>query len=221
MKKLFVIIGMVLISLTVFGQKKIKTAESSENIGNGTNNALVITIYEASASDVEKEWKSLMKDFGAKIFSKKEIFADNASIKMIVPNAIDVYARVEDNKDGSLKMIVAFDLEGIFLSSSQHPDQFKEAKKIVYDFAVNATKNAIGNQLKDAERELKKLEKEQTSLVKEKEGLQKDIVSYKEKIIKAEEDIVKNNAAQEAKKKEIAGQIKMVGDIGNKLNTVE
>ena len=221
MKKILVITVAIFISLGSYAQKKIKVIEATENIGNGKNNALIITIYEASVSQVEKDWKSLMKDFGAKVSSKKEMFADDAAIKAIGPNTVDIYSMAVDNKDGSLKFIVAFDLGGAFMSSSQHGDQFKEAKKMVYDFAVKTTKNAIGDQLKDAEKQQKKLEKDQESLGKDKESLQKDIENYKSKIKKAEDDITKNNSDQENKKKEIGAQIKVVGDIGAKLKAVE
>lgn len=222
MKKLLFLSLAAAFTFNANAQKKIKVVEANETIGTGSNNALVITLYEASVSDVEKEWKSLMKDFNAKVSSSKgQMFADNALIKSMGANTMDVYSIVQDNKDGSLKLVVGFDLGGAYLSSSQHGAQFAEAKKIMHDFAVKTTKAAIGSQLKEAQKQQKDLEKTQADLVEDKADLEKDIESYKEKIKKAEADIQVNLKNQETKKAEIETQKKVVTAIDAKLKAVE
>lgn len=208
--------------LNVSAQKKIKVTESNSAIGNGNNNALVITLYEVTPSEVEKEWKSLMKDYNAKVSSDKgQLFADNALIKSMGANTMDIYSKVQDNKDGSLTFTVGFDLGGAYLSSGQHGAQFAEAKKIVYDFAVKTTKNNISEQLKAAQKKQKDMEEAQADLVKDKTELEKDIAEYKEKIKKAEEEIQTNLKNQETKKAEIEAQKKVVTAVDAKLKAVE
>jgi len=221
MKKSLIIFALFFASiLNIFAQKKIEVKESNENIGSGNHNALVITIYEAKINDIEKAWKKLMKDYDAKVDMGKEIFADNALVKSASTNTMDIYAKVESKKDGESVLIVAVDLGGAYMSSSAHSDQFKEIKKIVYDFAVNITKETIAEQIKNETKTLEKLQKVQEGLVKDNTDLHKDIENYKEKIAKAEKDIEKNLADQEVKKKEIETQQKVVELVTEKEKAV-
>ncbi len=201
--------------------QKISVKESKEKVGDGSNNALVVSIYEADASDIEKEWKSLMKKYDAKVSTKDGVFADNAMISSLGGNnPIDVYAKVEKVKDGENKLIVAFDLGGAYLSSSQHSSQFKEAKNMVSDFAIKVTKEAIAGQLKVAEKVLNKLEDNHKDLVDDQKDLEKNIEEYKAKIKKAEEDIIQSKNDQEKKKQEIEAQKKIVEAIQQKEKAV-
>lgn len=222
MKKLSLFAIALIVGLNVSAQKKIKVSETNASIGNGNNNALVITLYEVTPSEVEKEWKSLMKDYDAKVSTDKgQMFADNAKIKSMGTNTMDVYSKVQDNKDGSLTFTVAFDLGGAYLSSGQHSSQFAEAKKIVYDFAVKTTKGNIAEQLKEAQKKQKDLEGNQSDLLKDKSDLERDIANYKEKIKKAEDEIQNNLKKQETKKAEIEAQKKVVTGVEAKLKAVE
>ncbi|MDQ3191550.1 MAG: hypothetical protein M3Q58_08150 [Bacteroidota bacterium] len=220
MKKNILLLILTVFTVQLMAQKKISVSESSENIGNGKNNSLIVTIYESNTSDIEKEWKSIMKSYGAKVSSKKEIFADDATIKVLGPNTVDVYARAEDNKNGSIKFIVGFDLGGAFVSSSQHSAEYKEVKKILHDFAVKMSKEAVESQMKDAEKQQKKNEKDFESLVKDKSSLEKDIENYKSKIKSAEEDIQKNLKEQEAKKKEVEAQKVVISNLDKKAKAI-
>ena len=206
MKKLVLLIIVLYVSSSLYSQTEIKVNETNESIGNGSHNALTVRIYEASTKDVEKAWAKLVKSYKAKVSSKNEIFADNAAVKTISENTVDIYAVVKDKKEVYVEMVVAFDLGGAFLSSSNHPNKFKEAKKIVYDFAVETSKEAIRGQLKAAGKVLKKVEKEHADLIKYNENLHKDIEDYKEKIKEAEKNIEENIKNQETKTKEVEAQ---------------
>ena len=220
MKKINLLAPALLISLAATAQK-IEVKESNEKIGNGSNNALVVTIYEADPSDIEKEWRSLMKDFNAKTSTKDGVFADNATIKSFGGNGtVDVYAKTEKGKEKETKFIVAFDLGGAYLSSSQHAQQFKEAKKMVNDFALKMTKEAIAGQLKAAQKLLDKLNDNQKDLVDKKRDLEVDIDDFKNKIKKAEDEIAKNKDAQDKKLKEIEAQKKALEEITAKEKAV-
>lgn len=219
MKRIFTLLAAAAFSVTAFAQK-ISVNESKESIGGGSNNALVVSIYEADAAEVEKEWKSLMKDKEAKVSSKDGVFADNAMIKTMGNNPIDIYAKVVKVKDNEVKLIVGYDLGGAYLSSGKHPEQYKEAKKMMYDFAVKMTKEGIAGQLKAAQKAHEKLTDQQEDLEKEQKSLEKDIEDYKAKIKQAEDNIAKNKANQEKKKQEIEAQKKVVDAIANKEKAV-
>lgn len=221
MKRAGILIISIFICKIAFSQLEIKVNESNESFEAGTNNALVVNIFEADAKEVEKEWKKLMKDYKAKVSSKKEVFADDATIKNISENTIDIYAYTKPGKDNDLQLVVGFDLGGAFLSSSLHPDKYTAAKKIVYNFAVNVTKEAIEGQQKEQEKVLKTMEKEKEDLIKAKEDLHKAIEDYKEKIAQAEKDIETNVKDQEEKVKEIETQQKVIEDIIAKVKAVK
>ena len=208
--------------------QKIKVSESNEHIGGGKNPALVVTIYEAAQDEIESEWRSLMKSHKGKMSSSDGVFADNAVISSINDNnTIDVYAKTQKVKDGEVKLIVAFDLGGAFLSSSMG-GKFSEAKKIVNDFAVKTTKEAIAGQRKAAEKQYGKLEDQQRDLEKQKSKLESNIEDnkqkiedYKNKIKEAEDNIVKNKSEQEKKKQELEAQKKVVESVTAKEKAVE
>lgn len=222
MKKTLVLSIAAFISFSGFAQK-IKVKESVESIGEGSHNALVVTLYGVNPSDAEDEFKSFMKEYDGKKSSKGgAIFIDNALIKEMGTNTIDIYGKANGKKgDPEITFIVAFDLGGAFLNSSEHKSQFNTAEKIVKDFAVKAIKSAVEEQLKDAQKIQSKLEDNQKELEKENKGLNNDIEDYKTKIKKAEDDIVKNKSAQDTKKAEIEAQKKVVADIETKLKAVE
>ncbi|MBI3500289.1 MAG: hypothetical protein HY063_00695 [Bacteroidetes bacterium] len=207
----------------------IKVTESTERIGGGKNPAFVVSVYDAAPDDVESKWKSLMKDYRAKVSMKDEVFADNAVISEINGNnTIDVYAKAEKVKDDETKLTVAFDLGGAFLSSSASKDKFNEAKKIVNDFAVKTTKDAIAGKRKAAEKIFNSLEDDQHDLEKQQKKLNSNVEDYKAKIedynkrIKeAQDDLAKNKTDQEKKKGELDAQKKIVDAITAKENAVE
>jgi len=220
-------LSLLLIALSSFAQK-IKVSETTENVGGSRKNALVVTIYDTKSSNIESKWKSLMKNYKGKVSTKDGVFADNAVIKVINDNnTIDVHAKTEKVKEEVVKLIVAFDLGGAYLNSSEHKDQFNEAKKIVHEFAVKTTKDAIAGKRKAAEKVLNKLEGQQKDLVKEKsrsesnvENYKQKIEDYKKRIKETENDIAKNKTNQEKKKQEINAQKKVVETITAKEKAV-
>lgn len=222
MKKTLTLTIAAFISISGFSQK-VKVKESSESIGEGSHNAIVVTLYGVNPSDAEDEFKSSMKGFDGKKSSKGgTVFIDNALIKEMGPNTVDIYGKANGKKgDPEITFIVAFDLGGAFLNSSEHAAQYKAAEKIVKDFAIKAIKNAVEEQLKDAQKIQSKLEDNQKDLEKENKSLNSDIDDYKEKIKKAESDIVENKAAQDKKKAEIEAQKKLVGGIDTKLKAID
>jgi len=137
MKNLFTML-FVILTITSFAQRKIKVHEENEKIGSGTNNALVATIYESNKDNIEKAWKKLMKDYGAKVNMKKEIFADDATIKDLSSNTCDLFAFVRKVSDDEFEIVVGVDMGGAYLSSSEHSSKYKTMEKILKDFAVQS-----------------------------------------------------------------------------------
>jgi TolA-binding protein len=222
MKKILTLAIAFSLGLTAYAQK-IKVKESKEDIGGGSHNALVVTLYEINPSDAEDAFRSFIKKYDGKRSTKDgAVFADHALIKDMGNNTIDIYGKAQGKKgDQEITFVIAFDLGGAFLNSGDHKDQYKVAEKIVKEFAVEATKDAIEEKLKAAQKVQSGLEDDQKSLEKDNKHLNDDITEYKDKITKAESDITKNKSEQDKKKAEIEAQKKVVDDIDKKLKAVE
>ena len=223
MKNLVLLLVMSAFSVPVLAGDpiKIKVEEKNEKINGGTHNCLVVTIYDAKPEDIEKEWKSKMKGYDAKVSGKDEIFADNALIKDISENTCDVYAYTEKINDNETKFVVGFLLGETWLNSKDNSSSYKAAEKIVKDFAVQQTKDAIAGKRKDAEKKLDDVKDDQSDLEKKNKELHEDIDEYNEKIKKAAEDIKTNETEQETKKKEVDDQQKVVDDLKSREDSVE
>lgn len=219
MKKIFGLLFM-LATYHYATSQEIKVKEDKENIADAKNPVLTVMIYEADESSVEKAWKNLMKDYGAKVSMKSEIFADNVVITDLSANTVDVYAFTKKADEG-VKLVVGFDLGGAFVSSSTHSTEYKAAEKIIQKFAIDVSKEAVREKLDDAKDKQKELESELSDLKKKNEKLHKDIEEYKQKITEAEENIVINEKTQETKTKEIEEQTKAVETVQKKLDDIK
>lgn len=221
MKNFFLVLAAAALSLPVFAGDgaKVKVESKNEKINGGTHSCLVVTIYDATPDDIEKEWKDKMKGYDAKVSGKDEIFADNALIKTISENTCDVYAYTEKISDTETKFVVGFLLGETWIDSKS--SSYNAAEKIVKDFAVQQSKDGIAEKRKDAEKALEEKKDDQADLEKKNKDLHDDITDYNEKIKKAEEDIKTNEADQAKKKTEIDEQQKVVDDLKSRENSVE
>jgi hypothetical protein len=219
MKKIFSVLC-VMAFFCYAAAQEIKVVEDKKNIADAKNPVLTVIIYEADGSAVEKGWKSLMKDYGAKVTSKSEIFADNASVTEISANTVDIYAYTEKD-DAGVKLIVGIDLGGAFVSSSTHSSEYKAAEKFLKQFAIDISQKAMKVKVEEAKEKQADLEDDLTVLKKKNEDLKNDIEDYKKKITESEEYIVINEKAQEAKTKEIEEQTKAVEAAQKKLDDIK
>ena len=219
MKKLFTIAA-ICFAGCAFSQS-INTKESNEKFSTGSQNAVVTTIYENNANDVMSEWKKVMKDFKYEKVKENdnEVFGDNILIKEWGNNPVDFYAKFEEDKKArTLKMSVAVDLGGTYLTSSADRDKFKFVEKMVKDFAVKMTKEPISGLVKSAEKQQAKLEDQQKDLEKDNKELNEDIIDYKKKITKAEKEIIDKDVEIEKKKSEVKIQKKVVDASSGAVN---
>ncbi len=219
MRKLLLLLAISAFAFYTQAQKT-KVTESIEKIGSGKNNCLVVSIAEANADDVIKDWKDKMKGFGAKVSGKSEMMADDATILSISSNTVDVYA-ITEQKDGYVKFIVAFDLGGAYLNSKEHASGYKAAEKMIYDFAVAMAKDAVNKQLEAQKELIGKTEKNVKDLEKENEKMAKDIEDYKKRIEEAEKKTEENKSTIESENKNLEGQNSALKDLEKKLNAVD
>ena len=205
----------LLMTLPMWGQK-IDVKEGNEKLGGAFHAALTVVIYEADAPMILKAWKKIMKDSNAKVKnSDDEVFADNATFTDVSPNTVDVYASIQKENEG-VRFSVAFDLGGTYLSAEQNSGGFRAAKKMVYQYALEVTKEALQQQIKNMESDIKKMEWKENDLQTENDHLHRDIDTYKEKMIKAEKDLQANLKAQEEVKSSMLEKNKILKDYTEK-----
>jgi hypothetical protein len=212
---------LLLLSSLIAGSQTIFIHESREKIGNNTNNSLVVGIYGVDAKDVEKEWKSKMKDLGAKVSNDKgDLFGDNAVIKEMGNNTVDMHSRIDDKKT-EVDLVVAFDLGGAYLSSGANSDKYRVAEKLLHDFALKLTKDAFDVKIKGQQKALEKLNGQEKDLDKENKNLNLEIIEYQNKIKKDQAAVEKNANDQNAKQKEINQQQQLIDQTTKDANSVK
>ncbi len=226
-------ISILLFSASVFSQKvpKIEVTETKDVLNEDTRNCFAVEVYGNDKSIVEKDLKSALKSKDAKVTTKKEFFADNAVFKEFGDNnSVDVYAKIEEKSENSFMLVAAVDLGGAYLSSSDEAHKVKaEAfKNFIREIAIQASRDAVKEEVKTAEKLLSKQEKEFDGLKKDKENLEKDIKDNEKQIEeskkKIEEDkrnIEENAKKQTEKQTEIQKQREVVKELQLKEKAVK
>ncbi|MBA3665745.1 MAG: hypothetical protein H0W61_16300 [Bacteroidetes bacterium] len=219
MKKL-ITLSLACISSFAFSQS-ISVKESHEKFSTGSQPAVVTTIHENKLEDVMNEWKRVLKDYkNEKVKDKdNEVFGDNILVKEWGNNPVDFYTKFEEDKTAkTVKMAIAVDLGGAYLSSSNDKEKVKYVENLARNFAIRMTKAPIEGAVKDAEKALTKLEDAQKDLEKDKRNLQEDIINYKNKIAKAEKEVVIKDGEITKKKGEVSVQRKVVDASAGAVN---
>ncbi|MDD2982708.1 MAG: hypothetical protein PHQ74_04915 [Crocinitomicaceae bacterium] len=215
MKQLF-ILAITAFGFGTFAQSQIVTSEQSIPYSVGSKNSIVVTVPYGKADVVAKQLKSEMKDWGGKLkTSKTESTTLQSSVKsMFERKTFDSYVKII-TVDNEVKVAVAVDLGGAFMTSSQHPTQYGEMKERMEKFAMTAAKASVNDNVKAEQKALSTLEKEEKTLEKTKEKHLKDIESYKKKISESQKQIEDNIVLQTKKKEEVKTQKAKINDLEN------
>lgn len=219
-----VLTAAVLLTAAAGLAQEVKIKESSESFSSGSHNAFNFTVFVSDLNKVQKEWKSKMKDYGYADLKDKgnEYVFDNVKFRDLSNNPMDVYAKFDEDKgDKSVKMSVAYDMGGDYVSSGGHGKEADYMKKLMREFAVKTSKDFVEDQWKDETKKLNKLEDKKKDLEKDNKDLDNDIKNYEEKIKKAKENIEQNKKDIETKKTEIETQKKVTDEVKKKLDSIK
>lgn len=219
--KVLIVFALSLMSLISYGQNKIEIKSGSESFSVGNVEVLIADIYEADVKYVRKAWKKLIKRYSGSVKMKSEIFADDVLIKRMSSNTVDIYAKINEKKDGMVEIIVAVDLGGAFLSKGSHPDKFKMFEDILKEFVVEVSKEAVREQIQEQEKIFSTMEKEQVKLVSDNERMTQEIEDFKQKIIDNETAIEQNVKDQELKAKDIETQKALIITLSEKERAIQ
>jgi hypothetical protein len=214
------LVALLLLSSVSFAQKKIDITEGASAFLNGSQNAFSFIIYNADLKTVSKAWEKQLKDLKGKVSNKKEFFADNCSVKEMGANAFDVYSKVEEALGEGIRVTVAFDLGGAYMSSAAHPDKVVAAKVILYNFAVEQTREVVKTEIELAKQQLEFKEKELSLLMANEQELKRAIADYEDKIAQAKTGIEGLKALQTTKMGEVEMQKTVVKGLDDKLKSV-
>ena len=219
MKQILLLLAVAISSSAI--AQTITVTEKVEAIDGVSRNALSVMIPEAETDNVKKAWKKALKDLKGKVSDKTVIFGDDCKSKEMGDNTFDVYSVVEEATDEGVRLVVAFDLGGAYLSTADHPTKYPAAETIVKSFAVEQAKEVVKEEIEVSAKILKGFEKDLSGLEKDKAGLEKDIEDYKKKIEEAKAAIEKNLTDQANKKTEIEGVKMAITDLEKKANGIK
>ena len=210
--------------LFFIGHTMAQVSESDKTMSQGSNNALQITIPSTDVKYVEKVWKDYSKDFDGKTKKDRksdEWFTDDGELIAIGgANTVDVYAKAAASGD-DVNFTAWFDLGGAYLSSGTHPDQYREAEKLLMRFALEVAIQKTQDKLDEEEKTFKKLEGTLRSLERDNDRYHKEIEDAKARIARAESDIQTNIKDQEKAKKEIEVQREVIEKVRTKLSELK
>lgn len=198
----------VALSVSLFAQnKEVTLTEGMYSFSVGSKNAITITVPDSKMEVVSKSLKKEIKSWGGKMKSSKtEITTLQSSDKKLLDGkAFDTYTKIyQDGQD--VKISIAVDLGGAYLSSADYPEKFNQFKQRLYMFAVTAGTASVAADSKAEEKILKGLQKELKSFEKNDQNYKKNIEKMKAEIQKNETSINENNVNIERKKAEITTQ---------------
>lgn len=218
---------------TAFAQTdfEFKVLEENRSMSKGSANALIINLPNTSYKQVNKLWNKHIKNFKGKLkYNRKidEYFSDNAEIKDMSENAVDIISKVYDNGAEGTTVAIWFNLGVTYLSSEKYPERYPSGEKILKDFSLLVSADMIAAQLKEEEKTLENMNDTLKSLEKENVqseaniSKQKDIITKAEaSIVKSEKDIEGNLETQDTQKLNIKEQEKVIETIKRKLKAIQ
>lgn len=192
--------------------------EGLKPMSKGTNNCFYLELPSADNKLAADAWKDFVKDYKGKTkYNKKqkEYFTDNATIKDMSENTVDIYARFDP-----AQITVWFDLGGAYLSSSIHPDRYPAVGKMLSAYYLVLSKELAKADVKLKEDELKTLRNDLKKLENENKDYNETIKKAKEAIAKAEKDIEANQQQQAARQQSIKEKEAEVEGAKNHLNNL-
>jgi len=226
MKSLNLIFALFLISTFSFAiaQNAPVVKEETTSFGKISGNSLVIIIPEATLSSVEKEWKSLLKDYGGKPKGSKGIItAENVVINTMGEEKLHVLTKIISVAEG-VQLSVAFANNDKFITSSNNSIPYSAAENLLHNFALRMARKGVEVKKSDSKNELSVLERQKNNLDKKQKQLQRDIERWEDNIKKAQKEIEENKKELENLNNSINAkieQINIIKDRESEINKME
>lgn len=209
------------VTLGVYGQNEVKLSEENQSFSVGSKNCLVITIPHGEKDYVERSLNRELKDWNGKTSSSKDEYTMiQGTTKFMGAKPFDAYAKVLPGGDDYLRVAVAIDLGGAYLTSRDHQEQFKAMGERLKTFARETAQSCLDKVLDEENKALDRLQKDLHKLEKQKEKDLGDIEDFKRKIAENEKQIEENVKNQGKTKEEIQAQQEKIKTIEKKRKDV-
>jgi hypothetical protein len=208
---LFLVVG-----LSSFAQEEIVVTLKNKTFSVGELPSFVTFIPQANYNDVMKEWdKYLNQDTKEKtLLMDGEVRMLNKEYEKISATPLNIYSYLKEY-DGELMLVCAFQLGNQWISREMDEEIYIPTKKYVRDFAVEAYKQAVADQLKEQEKVLKKMEGQKTSLLNSTESKLFEINQFERAIITKKDQITLNKIDQSNKVIQMQAQKELVLKLAN------
>jgi hypothetical protein len=217
-------------SISLAAQVDITIQEETRSMDKGSANALILKLPNTSYKKVNKLWGKYVRNFKGKTkYNRKinEYFSDDATVKEMSDNTIDITAKIYNRSDESTELAVWFNLGVVYLSSSEYPDRYVIAEKLLYDFGLLVSADIIEAQIETEEKQLvaytDQLKSIQQAKLAEENNIKKqqEIIRKAETSIQESEKTIEQNITEQTKQKEIISeQQKLLEELKQKLNEV-
>lgn len=220
MKKSYLVIVSLLICTLSFAQK-VSIEQSLDQVGEGYNPTFRIKIPHATEKVMEKRWTGFLKDNDAKVrTSKGQIKGENAVIKGIGPEILQIHSRLIEDEDGVL-LKVAVVKGAAYVSPTADPEYCKRLESLLYDFAMTQSKEGLNKKIEIAAELLEDSQDDQKNLIKTNERLAQDNENMKKRIAENENTIEENKKKSEDLKVKIQGQEKSLEILRGKFTELK
>jgi hypothetical protein len=224
---LLLLVSLLVFQTNLFAQElpdfEFKVTEETQSMSQGSANSLVVNWPKATEKTVAKNWKSYAKKFKGKLSYDKnqgEYFLDNAELKEMSENNVDVRAKIIQKGEG-VQMIVWFNLGVTYLSSKDHAERYPAAETFLRKFDLMIYAELMKEQLKVEEKKKKLMSKELKKIEKAQEKEKKKIEKQKKVIEKAQKAIDESEkivGEKEAEKEKQATEIEYQDQLIDKIN---
>lgn len=189
----------------------------------GQNTGFEIPLQEVKPEDANSSFAKFIKKYKGKVVnpSKKtpEGFVDNALIKEVSLNTVDIYFTAQTTEYGS-KLLVFVDLGGAFLGSQQQATGYGAMQNILLEYARLQAVYISEEQVKTEEKALKVLDNDLDKLNSEKADYVKDIEKAKALIAQREQDLLNNATNQATKNQQIEIQRTILQTVKDKRSAL-
>ena len=202
--------GIELPEITFEVEEVVVNTEEKE-FSKGKQPAVIVTIPQATANDVEDAMSKMIKSgiFRKVDKSGGELSATETTLKKISDQPMNIYGKVMPG-EGSTEVWAFFEQDSSFLNASDNPREFTEAKAVMRDFGVEVYKAAVEEELEKEEEKLEDLEDNLQKMRKDNLDFQEEIRLSQSRISDKEGDINANKGEQERKRNEIEQQKNVV-----------
>jgi len=188
----FVFFGFSLIAQPAYTPQ---VTEIEETISVGEKSGFAVNIIQAKKKNVANAWQKMLKkqnDSKEKVEDKKgEIFITGAMIERLHHDPINIFALITELDEGT-RVEAFFELDSVFINSSNNPDASLVATNILEEFALESYKDAVRQELKDEEKKLSNLENDLKKLEKENERMHKAIAMGENEIMSVDAELDMN-----------------------------